>query len=75
MRLLKLQADVVDKGLKLVGVMLGAVGLGNAFGVTAGVLERKPKEEVEMWGRIGTATGCLAGLLLMLSVWVLLDRG
>jgi hypothetical protein len=39
---LVLQADVVDKGLKLVGVVLGAVGLGHAFGITAGVLERRP---------------------------------
>jgi hypothetical protein len=31
MSVLVLQADVVDKGLKLVGVVLGAVGLGHAF--------------------------------------------
>lgn len=75
MSLLILQAEVVDKGLRLVGVMLGAVGLGNAFGVTAGVLERKPPEQIERWGRIGTSVGCLLGFLLMLCVWVLTDRG
>lgn len=64
-------ADVVDKGLKLTGVLLGAVGIGSTFGVTAGILARRPREQTEMWGLTGTAIGCLVGFLLMICVWVL----
>jgi hypothetical protein len=64
-------ADVVDKGLKLTGVLLGAVGVGSALGVTAGILVRRPREQTEMWGLTGTAIGFLAGVLLMICVWAL----
>lgn len=65
MSALVLHADVVEKGLKLTGVLLGSIGTGSAFGITAGVLERKSSEQIQMWGFWGTAIGSLVGLFLL----------
>ncbi len=74
MSVLVLHADVVDKGLKLSGVLLASTSVGSILGITTGVLERKPLEKIEMWGFVGTAIGCLVGFLLMLCAWIILDR-
>lgn len=66
---LLLEADIVDKGLKLTAVVLGAAGVGHTLAVSAGFFSDKSREEVEKWGTIGTSVGCLIGLLLMV-LWV-----
>lgn len=68
-----LNADIVDRGLKLTGVVLGAVGIGSALGITLGFLGERPREQIEMWGLQGTAIGFLVGLLA-LYLWVILDH-
>jgi hypothetical protein len=74
LHLLALHAEAVDKGLRLIEVLLGATGVGSVIGITAAMLERKPPEEVPVWGYWGTTIGCLSGFLLMLCIGVLLGR-
>jgi hypothetical protein len=74
MSVLVLHAEVVEKSLKLTGVLLGAIGIGSACGVTLGFLDKRPREQIEMWGFAGTAIGSLVGFLLMLCAWIVLDQ-
>lgn len=42
--------------------LIEASTLGGFVGITVAALERKPVEEIKLWGFRGTAAGFLAGL-------------
>lgn len=45
-------------------VVIDASVLGSITSITIAVLERRPQEEIELWGFWGTTIGFLAGLFL-----------
>jgi hypothetical protein len=60
------QAEIFDVVLKLAGIMISSSAVGSAAGITVAVLWRKPSRGIEVCGLRGTASGFIAGLLIVL---------
>jgi hypothetical protein len=60
--------------LEGVGAGLAMVGLGGSLGTTVAVLICRPRDEISVWGQIGTAIGFLLGIPVAIGVVVLLSN-
>lgn len=50
----------------MIDVLLTSMALGSGTAITIAALERKPRDEIELWGFWGTAVGFLIGLFLVI---------
>ena len=65
-------ANAIDLGLKLAGVLVTFIALGSGLGITMAVLEEKPLNEIELWGFVGTAIGFLLGVLFLICALMII---